>query len=102
MQPKASAKRDTRFKSGASGNPRGRPYGSQNLKTIVKRELARHITITENGVPRRVTVREALEMRLTKNWSEASLPTMQLVMSLGVLDKYEPIIIEFSEEDMRA
>ena len=97
MQPKASTKRDTRFKSGASGNPRGRPYGSQNLVTIFKRELARPITVTENGVPRRVTVREALEMRLAKGWTEGSLPTMQLMISLDLLDKNEPYVIWFSE-----
>ena len=31
--------KDTRYKPGESGNPNGRPKGSQNFKTIIKRMM---------------------------------------------------------------
>lgn len=39
----------TRFTAGNSGNPNGRPKGSKNLSTLFAEELARTITLTENG-----------------------------------------------------
>jgi hypothetical protein len=39
----------TRFKPGESGNPRGRPKGTRNLKTDLAEELAERIAITEGG-----------------------------------------------------
>ena len=50
----------TRFKSGQSGNPRGRPSGSKNLKTLLSEALNEPVTITENGRRRKITKREAI------------------------------------------
>src|SRR5215469_15592455 len=41
--------RHTRFKKGQSGNPRGRPCGSKNLKTLLSEALSEPVIITENG-----------------------------------------------------
>ena len=35
----------TRFKAGASGNPRGRPKGSHNLKTDLTKLLKKRVTV---------------------------------------------------------
>lgn len=37
----------TRFKSGRSGNPRGRPKGTLNLKTDIEEEMSERIRIRE-------------------------------------------------------
>src|SRR5215204_1766862 len=39
----------TRFRKGRSGNPRGRPKGSANYLTTLRRVLAQKVTITELG-----------------------------------------------------
>ena len=39
----------TRFKSGLSGNPKGRPKGSKNHKTIVRTIMNEMHTVTEDG-----------------------------------------------------
>jgi Family of unknown function (DUF5681) len=52
--------RRTQFKRGRSGNPRGRPRGSKNLSTIVKRELNSPIQIKEDGRPRTIRRNEAI------------------------------------------
>ena len=50
----------TRFKKGQSGNPRGRPCGSKNLKTLLSEALNEPVIITENGRRRKITKREAI------------------------------------------
>jgi len=52
--------RHTWFKKGQSGNPRGRPSGSKNLKTLLSEALNEPVTITENGRQRKITKREAI------------------------------------------
>lgn len=49
-----------RFKAGHSGNPKGRPKHSRNLKTVVAEELNEGVVITENGKRRTVSARQAL------------------------------------------
>jgi hypothetical protein len=45
----------SRFKAGQSGNPKGRPKGSLNLATIVKKEGNKKIKVKEGGRDRIVT-----------------------------------------------
>jgi hypothetical protein len=56
----------SQFKSGQSGNPRGRPPGSKNLQTILREELDQKVQVTENGRPklmtkRRIAVRQQVD-----------------------------------------
>ncbi len=39
----------TRFKPGASGNPKGRPRGSVNLRTRFARQLREWVTVSRGG-----------------------------------------------------
>jgi hypothetical protein len=50
----------SRFKPGQSGNPSGRPKGSQNLKTIFEKILKEEITLREGSEVRKVTKAEAI------------------------------------------
>lgn len=42
-------KKDTRFKPGKSGNPKGRPKGSKNRATLLEEVVNVRIQVSENG-----------------------------------------------------
>jgi hypothetical protein len=50
----------TRFKPGQSGNPRGRPRGTKNLKTDLLEELDEKIVIREGDRSQKVSKQRAL------------------------------------------
>ena len=50
----------TRFQPGQSGNPRGRPKGTKNLKTDLMEELGEKIVVREGDRPRKVSKQRAL------------------------------------------
>ena len=56
--------RQNRFKTGVSGNPKGRPKGSKNLATIINEVASAPVTVSENGRRRTVTKVEAIYCRL--------------------------------------
>ena len=55
----------TRFKPGHSGNPKGRPKGTKNLKTDLMEELAERINVSEGGKPKKLSKQRALVKSLT-------------------------------------
>lgn len=59
--------RDTRFKPGQSGNPKGRPRKERSLLTHIENELDAEMQITENGKTVRLTKREALAKSMVHN-----------------------------------
>lgn len=50
----------TQFKPGQSGNPRGRPRGTKNLKTDLMEELGEKIVVREGEETRRVSKQRAV------------------------------------------
>jgi len=51
---------ETQFKSGQRANPKGRPPGSPNLKTVVERALKRKIPVRRGDKVSEVTTMEAM------------------------------------------
>lgn len=55
----------SQFKKGeASRNPKGRPKQSKNMNYLVWEAMSKKITITSDGIKKKVTVREAMAQRL--------------------------------------
>ncbi len=50
----------TRFKPGQSGNPRGRPKGTKNLKTDLIEELSEKIVVREGDQSQKVSKQRAV------------------------------------------
>lgn len=77
-----------RFKSGQSGNRRGRPRGSKNRKTIV-REIANEThTVTEDGRRRRRSTLELMLLALRNCAAEGNVRAFRAYKKY--LAKFEP------------
>lgn len=96
----------TRFKPGCSGNPKGRPKGSKGLKTLLDDALSATVTITEDGVTRRIQRREALCMTLVAKAIKGDPRSAGLVFNL--MEKFDlnlsddnqmKLIIRWRDED---
>lgn len=70
----------TRFKKGASGNPKGRPKGSKNLATLLEKELKQRVVVTEGGRRRSITKQEAMVKHLVNKAVSGDRPLMQLLL----------------------
>ena len=77
-----------RFKSGQSGNRRGRPRGSKNCKTIV-REIANEMhSVTEDGRLRRRSILEFMLLALRNLAAEGNVRAFREYKKY--LAKYDP------------
>ena len=56
--------KDTQFKKGSSGNPKGRPKKVRDFDLELLRQSNATIVINENGHPRRISKHEAVSMQL--------------------------------------
>jgi Family of unknown function (DUF5681) len=92
--------RHSRFKKGQSGNPRGRPAGSKNLKTLVIQALNKDTVITEDGQPRKITKREAVANEIVNRSATGDFRAVKIL--LDIEGQAEPLSREtaaYSEAD---
>jgi len=96
--------RDTRFPKGQSGNPRGRPPGAKNLKTLLSEALNEPVIVTETGGPRKVTKRQAIVTQLVNRSATADFRAIKILLDImrDIERQTEPTAPEtsdFSEAD---
>ena len=72
----------TQFAKGKSGNPKGRPKGSKNLRTILAQELSEKITVHENGKSRRFTMQEVMIKQAVQKAAKGDAKALQTLLSL--------------------
>ena len=74
--------RYTRFEPGRSGNPRGRPPGAKNMKTLLSKALNERVVVTEAGGRRKVTKREAIVTQLVNRSAKADYKAIQILLGM--------------------
>ena len=74
--------RKGQFKSGQSGNPRGRPKGSRNIRTYVQQLLDAPILVNENGKTRKIPRAEAIAIQFVNMAARGDPKGLAAVMTL--------------------
>jgi hypothetical protein len=88
----------SRFKKGKSGNPKGRPKGSRNLKTDLTEELQEKILVREGDNPVRISKQRAIvktlvaktlkgDARITNTFVNLVLRALDLEGEVAALDE---------------
>lgn len=77
--------KESQYKKGQSGNPKGRTKGSKSLKTAVNNELSGKILLKQNGKPKKVAKIEAVLMRLMKDALEGKARAQAEILKLAHL-----------------
>lgn len=90
--------KESRFKKGQSGNPKGRPKGSPNKGSIVRNIMDRKVTVRENGKKRRITVFEALVEKMVAKALNGSMNDQIKLVQL--VEKHAPDKLADIPEDI--
>lgn len=70
----------SRFKSGQSGNPRGRPPGTANMTTLIEEALREKVVITEGGRRRSISKGKAIAKQLVNKAAGGNLQATRLLL----------------------
>src|ERR1700722_19513074 len=70
------------FKPGQSGNLRGRPKGSKNIRTYVNEHLSKKIQIIEGGKTRKAPRAEAIAIQLVNQAAKGEPKGLAAIISL--------------------
>ena len=81
----------SRFKAGKSGNPKGRPRGRKNLRTILDNVLKERVTLREGDQSRVVSKAEALVLKQVNgaltNDHKAAAAVLLMLRVMGHFDE---------------
>jgi hypothetical protein len=95
--------KSARFKTGQSGNPRGRPKGSRNLKTDLNDLMKKRIAVREDGETRHISRQEAMLLGLFSKAARgdvrASTTLINMVMKLNPETDEHPRSTDVFEND---
>lgn len=96
--------REHRFKPGQSGNPTGRPKGSRNLATAVRKALDQRVPVREDGRYRKRSATEVIAQQVVRKAMTGDLRAAQWLLQLSqteaVRSEADPPEGELSSEDV--
>ena len=72
----------SQFKSGRSGNPKGRPKGIKNFKTELAEELQERVVVREGGKTQAVSKQRAMLKRLTEKALKGDARAASLIVNM--------------------
>ena len=73
----------TRFRSGKSGNPKGRPKGAKSFDNEVKDELAQKVTVVEGGRRRKISKQSVMIKALINKAIKGDINAVKTVTGLA-------------------
>jgi hypothetical protein len=77
--------RDTQFKKGQCGNPRGRPKGAKNLSTLLEEIVTERVRVTENGRARVISRLEKALRQLVSSAEKGKPQQLRQLIPLALL-----------------
>ena len=97
--------KNSRFKVGRSGNPKGRPKGSLNLATVLQRTLRETIVIEQNGRRKVMTKLEAAVAELVRKATSGDGHAIRYLCQLVTSAEERSVVVEpttqLSETDQK-
>ena len=96
--------RHSQFVKGQSGNPRGRPRGAKNLKTLLKKALNELVVVTDQAGRRKISKLEAIITQLVNRSAKGDSKATQILLAMqrdieGQTEQADPNTSAFSEAD---
>ncbi|HZZ79819.1 MAG TPA: DUF5681 domain-containing protein [Gemmataceae bacterium] len=73
------------FKKGKSGNLKGRPKGSPNLKKAILRAMQEHVVVIQNGRRRSISKIDAAAKQLANRAAAGDHRALQILVSLAAI-----------------
>ena len=75
--------KETRFKPGRSGNPKGRKKKAESVSGQVARILAKRIAVTEGGASKRLTLQEVMLTTLANKAAKGDQKALAFILDLA-------------------